>query len=405
MSTKNPLVNQSLWKAGIKRNIFIAAALGAGLALAIACGKQDQSAQTGLTGASKKQAASVSVAQPLPQGKANFSVTMGNMDSTPWVRLGSWTFNASAGTVNGSFYSWFYNNKQNLVALNSHTCTFDGVTKTVNVYTVNNWLHPGFAADVWDGTYTYNATTGRLTIDWTSGAGAGNHEEWDVTLPDPALARVKFVSNTYNVTHGRGYGSNAPWPNGSSTNHPAAFKTIDELPTFSLGSGTPTGNTGRHVITTFDGTNHSIPTVGNWSSAAWGTVGFTTPSAPSNPHNTKHFYYTTPDTPCDPTSTNPSCSTNRPGIVYHLASRNINRNMIYVNFCACLPTNGTAANEWPGYDRNMHPHPMTQIIDDNSVMRGVIGVEVQNPPSTGPQSYGYPKYQLQLWDLTTVPGS
>jgi hypothetical protein len=52
--------------------------------------------------------ASALASQPLPQGKANFSVVMGNFDTTgyTWVRIMDWTFNASAGTVAGTSWTW-----------------------------------------------------------------------------------------------------------------------------------------------------------------------------------------------------------------------------------------------------------------------------------------------------------
>ena len=79
--------------------------------------------------------------------------------------------------------------------------------------------------------------------------------------------------------------------------------------------------------------------------------------------------------------------------------------MSWVNFCACLPHDGDDIGNWPGYNGNMHPSAFMQILDDNSNMRGVIGIESQNPPSTGPQHSGYPNFQMQLFDFTTLPGS
>lgn len=38
-------------------------------------------------------------------------------------------------------------------------------------------------------------------------------------------------------------------------------------------------------------------------------------------------------------------------------------------------------------------------------MVGLIGIEAQNPTATGPQSSGYPNFQMQPWDLTAVAGS
>lgn len=329
-------------------------------------------------------------AQPLPQGKRNFSVSLGNMDTTPWTRLGNWTFNDADGTVAATFWSWSYNDKHDVQVLGTHTCTFDGVTKTVNNYTPYGWMVPSGIYANWGGTYTYNTTTGRLVISWTSGAGAGHSESWDVTLPESGIARVKFVpaSSSYNVTHGRGYGSNAAW---------STFKTISDVPALAV-----TSTTGRAVRVVYNDIPSPVttitPTVANaWVGAAWGLTDFTTPSSP-NPKNTKHAWKSS-------TACTGACATAREGIIYHMSSNNNGRQMAWINFCACLSHNGSTVNQWPGYNGNMHPSALLQIIDDSGAMRGVVGMESQNPPSTGPQSGGFPRFQMQLWDFTTIPGS
>lgn len=318
--------------------------------------------------------------QPLPQGKANFTVTLGRMDTTnPWVRVGQWTFNGSAGTVGATFWSWSWNNKLPLANLNNHRCTFDGVTSWCNVMTPYGWVYPSGNYWSWSGTYTYNPSTGRLNISWTSGA-PGNFESWDVSLPDPDLARVKFVlgSSTYHVTHGRGYGSNASW---------STFKTMANVPKANY-----TDTTGRRVMADqYNGLRSVDPvTPGAWRKAALMLGNFHYPSAPS-PVNTIHAWL--PSTACGG-----ACQTTRSGIVYHLASNNNGRQMAYNNWCACLPSNSS----WPCYSGNMHPSAMMQIIDDTGAMRGMIGMEAQNPPSG---SSGYPNYQFHLWDFTAIPGS
>jgi hypothetical protein len=333
---------------------------------------------------------SLLAAQPLPKGKKNFSVTLGNMDSTPWVRLGNWTFNDANGTVAATFWSWSYSDKHDVEILGSHTCTFDGVTKTVSNYTPYGWMQPAGIYASWGGNYTYNTTTGRLVISWTSGPGAGHAESWDVSLPEPGLARVKFVpaSSTYNVTHGRGYGSNAAW---------STFKTISDVPALAV-----TSITGRAIRVSYNDGPPAVTTItpataNAWSGAAWGLTDFTTPSNP-NPKNTKHAWKSS-------TACTGACATAREGIIYHMSSNNSGRQMAWINFCACLSQNGSTANNWPGYNGNMHPSALLQIIDDSGAMRGVVGTESQNPPSTGPQSGGFPRFQMQLWDFTTIPGS
>jgi hypothetical protein len=378
------------------------------LALAItlgvySCTKHDGSvaAQGDLGKASALKTNSV---QALPQGKARFSVVLGRMDNQPWVRIGNWTFSGADSSISATFWTWKYNEKHDVQTLNTHFCNMnDGVSpRNVFNWTLYGWQTPASLYDNWSGNYTYNATTGRLHINWKSPAAiAGSHEEWDVSLPDAALARVKFVSgtSTYSVTHGRGYGSNAPWPNNTGNDHPTAFKTIDEIPSTLTVSST----TGRRVKVAMDKatgvfTYDPNPTGSSWAGAAWnGHSNMTTPSSPT-PKNTLQYW--------DKTAVcNGDCNTSRVGIVYHWTSTNTNRQMSWVNFCACLPSDGGTAYDWPGYGGNMHPQAQFQILDDNSVMRGVIGVESQNPPSTGLQHSGNPGFQMQLQDFTTLSGS
>lgn len=367
-----------------------------------ACSKNEQSNEKKVLPPSSVNQLAAAAAQPLPGGKSNFSVTLGNMDTSPWVRIGNWTFNAAAGTVGGTFWTWSYNQKFDVQVLGQHRCTFDGVSKIVNNYTPYGWIEPSGEYMNWSGNYTYDSGTGRLTINWTSGAGAGTTEAWTVSLPEAGLARVKFVPNssTYHITHGRGYGSNTPWPDNQGNDHPARFKTIQEVPDITV-----TSTTGRRVAVSFTGGVTTItpaPTAtvtDAWKGASWGAADMTFPSWP-NPAICKHLWQQPVTNPC----TGP-CKTDRTGIIYHLTSRNNNRQMSWVNFCACLSGDGDLNTQWPGYQGNMHPSAFMQILDDNSNMRGVIGIESQNPPATGPQHSGYPNFQMQLFDFTTLPGS
>src|SRR5690606_16898874 len=126
-----------------------------------------------------------------------------------------------------------------------------------------------------------------------------------------------------------------------------------------------------------------------WTTASLNLSVFTTPSSP-NPKNTMHYYQPT-SSACNPGS----CTTSRPGIIYHLSSENNSRHMAYHFFCACLPT----AGEFPCYPRNLHPAALTQILDDNNDLVALIGVESQNPPEA---SYNG-AYQYQLFDFNNIP--
>ncbi|HEY0670145.1 MAG TPA: hypothetical protein VGD22_18335, partial [Sphingobacteriaceae bacterium] len=325
-------------------------------------------------------------AQPLPGGKARFTWVNGNFDLNgyTWERIVNLTFTASTGTVGATLWTWRSDVKSDKVVFNSHFCTFDGISKTCNVFTPGGWVYPAGQYVSWSGTYVYNTTTGRLDITWTSGASAT--ESWQITNPTPAIARAIFItgSSSYTLTHGRGYGSNAAW---------STYKTIAQMIPFPTFSST----TSKRVFAGYTSTNNPPLVVSGWNSTVLDLSGFSTPSSPT-PANTMHAKL--PNT----NGCVNGCSTSRTGIVYHLASNNNGRQMAYNNFCACLPKNDcTTCNppvtypdgtEFPCYPRNLHPLALMQIIDDNNNLVALVGVEAQNP-----SVYGYPDYQFQLYDF------
>ncbi len=319
---------------------------------------------------STKGVASVSAAQALPGGKANFSVSIGRFATTGavWVRMVNWTFNASAGTVAATYWQWDSTLEKGKTAFNSHTCTFDGLTATCSVYTPTGWMIPSGQYYGLTGTYTYNTSTGALVIQWSG----GTSENWTISNPQTTIARALFVSSAgsgYAVTHGHGYGSNASW---------STYKTIAQIPKVLYSGYNILGyNTGG-------GTNTLIPaTAGAWGAAS---LSLTTATYPSNPQpvNSLHFW-TQSGSPCGPPYTS------RLGNVYHLSSNNNGRSMVYSHFKACLPVTG-----FPCYSGQRHPYAFSQIIDDAGAMLGFIGIEQQDEPgSTG--------FQYQLIDYTTIP--
>ncbi|MBI5380696.1 MAG: hypothetical protein HZA31_02230 [Opitutae bacterium] len=303
----------------------------------------------------------------LPRGKINFSVTLGNIDTTTntVVRLGNYVFTSTGstgGTVGTAFWSWDSNTQNSKQAVNSHTCTFDNRTKPCTQYTPYGWM--GKPAGIWfhrDGNYTYNTTTGALAITWIN-EWAGVRENWTVTLPETGIARMDFVSSNYGITHGRGWGSNASW---------STYKT-----TAQIGATYRVPFPGARARVNFPG---GVIAAEGWISE---TLDLTPYAEPSSPKNCLHYW--------QPTSSacaqwpDPQCSNPRTGIIYHLGSENNNsRNMYYNHHCACLPTDGN----FPCYDGTIHPYAFQQIIDDSGALRGFVGVEVQNGGAT---------YQYQL---------
>lgn len=302
--------------------------------------------------------------QPLPGGKARFSAVMGNMDLTgeTVVRICNWTFDKDAGTVAATYWDWNTVAEKGKTLFNAHTCTFENISKTANPYTPTGWMAPAAQYFGRTGIYTYNATAGVLSIAWNA-PWAGVTESWNVTNPDAFSAKVSLRSSNYGLTHGRGYGSNASW---------STFKTVAQVPRI-LYRGF------RIAVWSKNGTTIFIDTTvtGAWKADKLNLTPFTS----SANGNTLHVL-----SPSSADVCNDGCTTSRTGIIYHLASNNNGRSMVYNHFCACLPTNA----EFPTYDRNLHPYAFQQIIDDNGDMRGFVGIEQQDQPG----SAGY-QYQLK----------
>lgn len=353
------------------------------------CSKTNEAGQDA-TATSAKSDATVS-SQPLPQGKKNFSVTMGNFDNIgrTWVRIINWTFNETTGTVGGTSWTWFSDVKAGKAIFNDHFCTLDGSSSTCNVYAPAGWstqstpIHQN-----WSGTYTYNSTTGRLDIDWNTidGVSTPATEAWTVTLPETGLARINLITSNYTLTHGRGYGSNAAW---------TTFKTISQIVNAGLPSYTG-NNAGKNIRANGSSTTGTVtiyPTQtspGLWAPAAFVLTGMTTPSSP-NPKTTLHRY----DSGATGCSSPSSCTTTRTGSVAHFAVTGTNRQVAYDVWCACLPQ----ASDWPCYNANMHPMALMQIIDDGGTLKGFVGVETQNPPES---SYNG-AFQFQCVDYSNIP--
>jgi hypothetical protein len=324
--------------------------------------------------ASDKTVAKTS-SQPLPGGKTNFSLSIGRFASSGacWVRMVNWTFNASAGTIAATFWQWDSTAEKGKTIFNSHTCTFGGVTDACNTYTPTGWMIPSGQYYSMTGTYTYNTTTKALAIAWSG----GTSENWTVSNPTASIARISFVSSAgsgYAITHGAGYGSNASW---------STYKTIGQIPRVLY--------SGKHVLYNLNTTvtpsviwQPSNATSGYWENASLDLSTSTTPSSPS-PANALHFW-TQGGTGCQ--------GSTKTGNVYHLASNNNGRSMVYNHWRACL---GDSQGTWPCYSGQLHPYAFQQIIDDTGAFKGFVGIEQQDQPGS---TAGF---QYQLIDYTLIP--
>lgn len=292
--------------------------------------------------------------QPLPGGKSKFSIVYGNLDGsgTVWTRIANLNFNGSTGTVGETFWQWDNILQKGKTAFNSHTCTMSGITKTVSVYTPTGWMLPSGQYTGWSGTYTYNSASALLTINWSN----NQWEKWNVSIPQTGLAQLNFNSSSYGISHGRGYGSNASW---------SVYKTISQVPRVTY--------YGETIVESLSG---STRTTTGWKNAPLNLAPFTSSANGLALHA---------ELPSSNAVCNSGCTTNRTGIIYHLASNNNSRSMVYNHFCSCLPQ----SINYPKYDGNLHPYAVQQIINDAGELRGFVMLEQQN------QS-GYTGFQYQI---------
>ena len=330
------------------------------------CSKSQEPDTTYL--ASSKKTAAVAAAQPLPGDKANWTLVLSRFPTSglTWVRMVQFTFNAAAGTVGVTYWEWRSDQNKGKTAYNTHTCTFDGKTSVCTVYTPTGWKYPTGQYISATATYTYNTTSKVLVINWPG----GQTESWNISNPEPGVARALFASSSYSVTHGHGYGSNAAW----STHKDIAEIAKISYPGYQIRSNNSGGST-----------NTITPASSLWEGSALNFSGYTYPSNPT-PKNAMHWWQ--PSTVCG-SGQNP-----RTGIINHLASFNDGRAMVFNHFCASLP----AESAFPCYSGNNHPYAFMQIIDDAGNMRGFLGLEQQDPGGAS-----YPGHQYALKDYTTIP--
>lgn len=315
--------------------------------------------------------------QPLPQGMARYSVAIGRFQTSTaqncWVRMINWEFNGSNGTVTATLHQWDSVNEYGKTTLNNHTCSVGGATpRTCTQYSPTGWMvggsaNPSFA---WSGVYSYNTSTGALHIAWGTGAVT---EDWTVSLPESGLAKLTYVSSSsnYGITHGVGYGSNAQW---------SVFKTLTGANAMPRLASTAA----RRAVCNWNGVA-SAYSVTNWTTNE--AVDFSSYTSSSN-GTTIHAKKPSSPSVCTAALGCYSPATGNTGIIYHLASNNLSRAMVYNHHCACLPSPGT----YPCYSGNIHVYAMRQVINSAGNFRGLIGIEQQDQPG----SAGF-QYQLKDW--------
>ncbi|MFC0529287.1 hypothetical protein [Phytohabitans kaempferiae] len=149
--------------------------------------------------------ASSAQAAALPLGKANFAIAIGGLRASSvenWVRLGQYTFGTD-GTVTERHWHW----SQRVRVTRSYTdfTASNCADRNCRVATGGGYQSTGASKTL---TGTYSVTAGTLRVNWSS----GQWEEWTLTTKaDGALANVELKANNFGATHGFGNGSNAAW--------------------------------------------------------------------------------------------------------------------------------------------------------------------------------------------------
>lgn len=281
----------------------------------------------------------------LPGGKARWSFGVGVFSSgkVAQSRLVNMTFRN--GTVSAVIWSWRATDQTTHGIFDAgHTCNVDSTSRTCPVYSAFGFPSPASQYTTWSGTFTYHA--GVLSIRWSSGA----TEVWSITNPVSDMAMATLDGNSYGLTHGRGYGSNASW----------TYRVrASDYPKKSY--------PGKYVGKAVDSTGAQTSLVTDWQPFSINLAALQWKSS-SDP-NVIHADF--PTTACTG-----ACATNRSGLRYHFATNEANRQATYNHFCKCLASDAT----YPCYSGNSHTYSLMNLVGDTGTFHGWVGVEAQNMP-------------------------
>jgi hypothetical protein len=324
-----------------------------------------------LTGASAAQAA------PMPMGKQNWVVSVSGFRTDAYrnyIRLGYIVFNPASNAVEHNFWTW--NQADNPAPVNSGDVYYCGQwspgTNPRNNCPIKT--APGFTGDPngrFTGTYAYNSGTGQVAITWTSSTVNGSTtavnlgETWAVSDLRPGLGRMRLVSDTYSISGGIAYGSNASLAQSSQ----APMSTIRAADRSYLLEGQTVRNS---VIDNWTRGGSGALTLGPaWNicddGSCLGNVQYNSKCAPSS---------------CCPAGPGYEACAQR--IIdsgdrrfYYLSGAFGGRRNTYEFWCECLSYDGC-------YIGNSHVRPLLQVIDDSGGFQGWVGAEV-SPDRSGPR--------------------
>ncbi|MGO1051936.1 hypothetical protein [Crossiella sp. CA198] len=276
-----------------------------------------------------------------PGGKRIYAVTIGGIhpDSTgnqSFARLAMYYFNGN-GTVTESF--WFWDWGIGYPHANIKPTSAGCVGKACEIHT-SGGFQAGALTKSLNGTYTNDGT--QVVITWDG----GQTETWAVGKPTAKLSSIGLRSSSYGATVGQGYGSNAPHD---------TFVPLNKVPRHKyLGRQ----NSITYVVKTGKIETDTGTSIMDLTSTAWKQCNGDCLSAGL------------------PVGSPEACSACKPGetraIRYYLASEGGRKNY-YEHHCTCLRATGSDC-----YDGGSHVKPQLQVIDDDGVLHGWVGVEASN---------------------------
>ena len=306
----------------------------------------------GLAGSSPAVAASNA-----PAGMHRFVVSIGEVKTsvrTNWNRLGMYTFDDTNGV---SETHWHWSQKDRVSRSSTGVSAAGCEARNCTVKTGNGFQSTS-APDSLHGTYAVTGSVLRITWDGTTG-----WEEWTVSTPIAGkLAKLTYKGNSFGATNGFGYGSDAAWTTRATNAQIDAANWAGMTQNYYFWK---TDSGGSPYIDHAEG--------GRFWNLDWtpcsngkcigGVTGSTT---------TTQYYLSRPNT----------TSNDRRDTIEHWATANADGRG---EFC---------------YTGNSHVKPLLEIIDNDGVLHGWVGVEAsinQSSPSQGTSAD-----DIGVWQLADV---
>lgn len=279
----------------------------------------------------------------LPTGRRYWSASYGYFaeGGTPWVRNQDYTFTQTddgGGTVTAEIRQWGgATAPQRTIAGTTGPCNG---TDGCGILQATPTLE-----ESWSGTYRYDGDTaaGTLTITWES----GSEETWSVDeIREGTLGRMTLTTSTFpgsDPNTGRGYGSVQPF---------SRYKTAGEVDSV----------TDRYEGQYDLNVNGTVLLDRPWDFDMGGL-------AAEGP-GAKSLHLTQSPNGTGNPSACPGDLQLIKGNIYHLWVNNADRHLVENNYFRCLVQSETGC-----YSGGMHIAMLTQVIDDDENLVGVVGAE------------------------------